>query len=107
MDHIDIVRRYIAARRDGRIEDALAFVAEDIVLINPVIGTFTGKAAVAKFWRVSPGGGARPENLTFSEPAIEGEIVRLPGVSPFGPIRILFSFNAADEITRIDIGLAT
>ncbi len=106
-DHLDIVRRYIAAQRDNRIDDALALVADDVVLVNPTLGTFNGKPAVEVVWRTRPARGPGAPGISFGEPVIAGDEVKLPGIGPFGAFRILFAFNAGDLITKVDIGLGT
>ncbi|GBD24424.1 hypothetical protein HRbin29_02102 [bacterium HR29] len=108
-DRIEIARKYLQAQRDGRIDEAVALLADDVVLVNPMTGTVTGKAAAEQALRNRPAGGAGAGfNITWREPElVDGNVKIVGDGSPFGPIRILISFNDQDQITKVDIGLGT
>jgi hypothetical protein len=107
-ERLELARGYLAAQRDGRVEEALAFLAPDVVLSNPMTGVISGKDAAEQFLRnraVAPG---MAGSITWREPVAEDGDVKVVGDgSPFGPIRILVCFNDADQITKVDIGLGS
>jgi hypothetical protein len=88
------------------IDAVLALVTDDVVLNRGMMGTVTGKQAVADAMRNRPPGmaGMTP---TFNEPVEEGETVKVRGDLPPGlPVSSLswtFSFQD-DKISRIDVG---
>lgn len=108
-DRIEIARKFLQAQREGRAEEAVALLADDVVLVNPMTGTVRGKAAAEQSLRSRPAGaGGAGFNITWREPElIDGNVKIVGDGSPFGPIRILVSFNDQDQITKVDIGLGT
>lgn len=106
-DRNDLARQYLTLQRDGKIDEAVALLADDVVASNPMTGAQSGKAAVEAGIRNRPAG-AGGANLQWSEPTADGDAVKIVGTgSPFGPIRILIGFNADDKINKIDIALGT
>lgn len=106
-DRIEIARKYLQAQRDGRVEEAVSYLADDVVLVNPMTGTVTGKAAAEQSLRNRPATGAG-FTITWREPElVDGNVKIVGDGSPFGPIRILISFNDQDQITKVDVGLGT
>jgi hypothetical protein len=104
-DRKALARQYMELQRDGKIDEALTMLSDDIVATNPMTGTSTGKAAVEAGMRNRPAGGGGME-LTWSEPEEEGDAVKIVGTgSPFGPIKVVMAFNAEDKINKVDIGL--
>ncbi|MEX2245427.1 MAG: nuclear transport factor 2 family protein [Dehalococcoidia bacterium] len=102
---IDLFRDFMTLQTEGKLDDAVAMLAGDVVLTDPMTGTATGKAAVEAAMRSRPPG-ASDMNLTWSEPEMEGDTVKLIGTgSPFGPVIVVVGFDSADRISRIDIGL--
>ena len=107
-DRMEIARNYLGAQRDGKVDEAVALLADDVVMVNPMTGTTTGKAAAEAGLRARPGGGAAGFNITWREPEeVEGSVKVVGDGSPFGPIRILISFNDSDQIAKVDVGLGT
>ena len=107
-DHMEIARSYLTAQRDGKVEEAVALLADDVTMVNPMTGTTVGKAMAEAGMRNSPGGGGAGMNITWREPEAVGSDVKIVGDgSPFGPVRILISFNDRDQIAKVDIGLGT
>jgi hypothetical protein len=105
MSRIDLARQYMQHQRDQNFDAALAMLADDVVVSNPMTGTMTGKPAVEQGMRNRPAGAAG--GITWGEPAEEGNMVKVIGAgSPFGDIKIEISFNPDDKINKIDIGLA-
>jgi hypothetical protein len=104
-DRKALARQYMELQRDGKIEEAMAMVSDDIVTTNPMTGTTSGKEAVEAAMRNRPAGGGGME-LTWSEPEEDGDAVKIVGTgSPFGPIKVLMAFNGEDKINKVDIGL--
>ncbi len=106
-DRIQTARDYMAFQAAGKVDEAVALLADDVVISNPMSGTTTGKAAAEAGMRTRPAGGAAA-GISWREPAADGENVKIVGDgSPFGPVRILISFAADDKITKVDIGLGS
>ncbi len=105
-DRLGLAKRYIQLQTDGKIDEAVAMLAEDVVASNPMTGTQTGKAAVEAGIRNRPAGGGGMQ-LQWSEPEAEGDAVKIVATgAPFGPIKITLGFNDQDQINKIDVGLA-
>ncbi len=104
---VELAQQYMDYQRDQKIDDMLTMLADDVVMSNPMMGTVTGKEALAQQMRDRPMGGGGGMNITWSEPEEEGDSVKILGAgAPFGTIKIVLSFNDADKITKIDAGLA-
>jgi ketosteroid isomerase-like protein len=102
----ELALQLLEYQRSRDIDKAAAMLAEDVVTTNPMQGTVSGKAAVEERMRAAPPGGGGME-LTWSEPQEEGDTVTLLGSgSPFGTIKVVLTFNADDQISRIEAGLA-
>lgn len=108
-DKAALAQDYLAKSTANDIDGVLALLTDDVVLNRGMLGTASGKQAVADAMRNRPAGmgGFAPE---FEEPVEAGDQVKvkgnLPPGSPF-PIPSLtwtFSFNG-DKISRIDIGM--
>lgn len=102
----DIAQQYMHLLGSDQPDAMLAMLADDVVMTNPMTGTTNGKAAMQAQManRPSAGGGM---NISWGEPEAEGEGVKIVGTGgPFGPVKVVLGFNDADEINRIDIGLA-
>src|SRR3989304_2235521 len=103
---VDLARQFMDYQRDREVDKAVAMLAGDVVSTNPLQGTVSGKAAVEERMRAGPPGGGAMQ-LTWSEPQESGDTVTLLGSgSPFGTIKVVLTFNAADQISRIEAGLA-
>ena len=105
----DLARQYIDYQRERKTDEMLAMLSDNVVMSSPMTGTVTGKDALAEQMRNRPmGGGGGGMNLTWSEPEEEGDSIKVVGSgSPFGPIKIVFTFNAEDKISKIEAGLAS
>lgn len=100
----DLARQYLAYQQDGKIDALLGLMADDIVLTLPMVGTMSGKAAVEARLRSRPMGGGG--NLTWSDPVEEGDSVTVVGTGgQFGPVRIVFTFNAENKLSKVDVGI--
>jgi ketosteroid isomerase-like protein len=107
-DRMALARKYMEAQRDGKVDDAVALLADDVVMVNPMTGTTTGKAAAEQGLRNRPAGGGGAGNITWREPVDAEGAVKIVGEgSPFGPIRILISFNDKELISKVDVGLGS
>ena len=103
---IDIALQYMQLLGSDKADEMLAMLAEDVVMTNPMTGTTTGKAAMQAQManRPAAGGGM---NISWGAPEADGDGVKIVGTgSPFGPVKVAIGFNDADQISRIDIGLA-
>ncbi|KAA0221567.1 MAG: nuclear transport factor 2 family protein [Chloroflexi bacterium CFX7] len=106
-DRIALARQYMEAQAAGKIDEAVALLADDVVMSNPMTGTTTGKAAAEAGMRNRPAG-AGAGNITWREPVESDGVVKIVGDgSPFGPIRILVSFNDSDQISKVEAGLGS
>ncbi|MCL4242637.1 MAG: nuclear transport factor 2 family protein [Dehalococcoidia bacterium] len=106
-DRLEIAKNYMALQGAGDVDGAVALLADDVTISNPMTGSTTGKDAAAAGMRNRPGGGAAP-GITWREPVADGENVKIVGDgSPFGPVRILISFTGDDKIQKVDIGLGS
>lgn len=106
-DRLEIAKQYMALQAAGDVDGAVALLADDVTISNPMTGTTTGKDAAAAGMRSRPGGGAAP-GVTWRDPVADGDNVKIVGDgSPFGPLRILISFAADDKIKKVDIGLGS
>ena len=103
-DRAALATKFMSLQEEGKTDDALAMLADDVVASNPMTGTQTGKPAVEAGIRSQPAGGSM--GITWGAPAVDGDIVSIVGTgSPFGPIKITMGFNGSDQINKIDIGL--
>jgi hypothetical protein len=103
---IELARQYMEYQRDQKTEESLALLADDVVMSNPMSGTVTGKTALQAALANRPAGGGGM-NISWGEPEEDGGSVKIVGTgSPFGPVKVVLGFNDADQINRIDIGLA-
>ena len=102
----DLATEYLARSMASEVDAVLTLVTDDVVLNRGMMGTVTGKEAIAEAMRSRPPGlaGMTP---TFGEPIEEGETVKVKGDLPPGlPVSSLtwtFSFRD-DKISRIDVG---
>ncbi len=106
-DRIEIAKNYMAYQGSGNIDGAVALLADDVTISNPMTGTTTGKAAAEAGMRNRPAGGGAA-GITWRDPVADGDNVKIVGDgSPFGPVRILISFTGDDKIQKVDIGLGS
>ena len=101
-----MAQEYLDKSMANDIDAVLELVTDDVVLNRGMMGTVSGKQAMADAMRNRPPGmaGMTP---TFNAPVEEGETVRVKGDLPPGlPVSSLtwtFSFSD-DKISRIDVG---
>ena len=102
---IELARQYLEYLRGEKPDETLAMMSDDVVMTNPMTGTTSGKTTLQAQMANRPAAGGM--NISRGEPEPKGEGVKIVGTgSPFGPVNVLLGFNDADEINRIDIGLA-
>jgi ketosteroid isomerase-like protein len=105
----EIAKDYLAKSMAGDADGVTALLTDGVVLSRGMLGTVTGKAAVADAIR------SRPANIAgmtpnFEEPVEAGETVKVRGKLPPGtpfPIDSLtwtFTFTG-DVISRIEVGM--
>jgi hypothetical protein len=102
---IDLFNTFMTQQVEGRLDDAIAMLADDVVMSEPMTGTSAGKAAVEKVMRGRPPGGG-DTGLTWSEPSMEGDTVTVLGSGGPFPVKVVVGFDGADKINKIDIGLS-
>ena len=99
----DLARRYLAHQRERNVDELVAMMAGDVELIMPMLGTVSGKDAVEQLFRNRPAAGGA--DLIWSDLTEQGETVTVVGTGgPFGPVRLLLAFNAANKLTRVELG---
>jgi ketosteroid isomerase-like protein len=102
----EIAQEYLQKSMANDVDAVLTLVTDDVVLNRGMLGSVTGKEAMAEAIRSRPAGlgGMTP---TFGEPEEVGDQVRVKGDLPPGlPVSSLtwtFSFDG-DTISRIDVG---
>lgn len=106
-DRIELARRFMELQREGKIDEAVEMLADDVVSENPIQGTVIGKAAVESNMRNRPGGGTGG-GVQWTDPQLsDADTVTSVGTGlPFGPVQVSLTFNAEDKITRIGVGMA-
>lgn len=104
----DLAKQYMDYQREGKIDEMLGMLADDVSMSSPMTGTISGKSALEQTVRNSPmGGGGAMGNIAWADPVQDGDGMKIVGTgSPFGPIKIVLSFNGDDQINKIDAGLA-
>jgi len=107
MTKAETAKDYLTKSMANDIDGVLELVTDDVVLNRGMMGSVTGKQAVADAIRSRPAG--MNISPTFEEPVEAGDQIKvkgnLPPDSPF-PISSLtwtFSFQN-DKISRIDVG---
>src|SRR3990172_10521773 len=106
-DRLEIAKNYMALQGAGDVDGAVALLADDVTISNPMTGTTTGKDAAAAGMRNRPAGGGAP-GVTWREPVADGDNVKIVGDgSPFRPVPLLISFTGDDKIQKVDIGLGS
>lgn len=108
MERVALAQEYLEKSLANDVEGTLALLSDDVVLSRPMIGTVSGKEAVADAMRNRPAGMGN-FSLTFAEPVETGEQVRVKGTlppgSPFPIPSLTWTFSYADDkISRIEIG---
>ena len=102
----ELAQAYLDKSMANDVDAVMELVTDDVVLDRGMLGTVTGKQAMAEAMRSRPAGlaGMTP---TFNPPVEEGETVRVKGDLPPGlPLTSLtwtFTFSD-DKISRIDVG---
>jgi hypothetical protein len=101
---LDLAHKYLSYQLEGKVDELLALMADDVVLNLPMFGKLSGKAAVEQQQRSRPvGGGA---DIAWADPAEDGETFVLAGTGGrFGGIRIALTFNDDDKVCNIDVRL--
>ncbi len=108
-DRIELARQYMEHQREGRFDELIAELAEDVAMTSPMTGTISGKDAVSEQIRQMPiGGGDSPMGtIAWQEPEAEGDDVKILGTgSPMGTLKIQLGFNGDDKVNKIQMGLA-
>jgi hypothetical protein len=104
---VELAQQYMDHFAAQKTDETLAMMSDDVVMTSPMTGTTTGKAALQAQLAAAPQGGGGGMNINWGSPEGDGNGVKIVGTgSPFGPVKIGLGFNDADEINRIDIGLA-
>jgi hypothetical protein len=100
-----LARQYLAYQRENKIDELLTLMADDVSLTLPMAGVISGKPAVEKQIRSRPAGGSLSK-LDWADPTGEGDTLTLVGTGgQFGAIRLMLTFNAADKVCKVEVGL--
>ncbi len=105
---IETAKDYLAKSIAADVDGVLALVTDDVVLNRGMMGTVTGKDAVAGAIRNRPvaAGAFAP---AFDEPVEAGDVVtvkgNLPPGSPFPVPSLTWTFSfSGDKIAKVEIG---
>jgi hypothetical protein len=99
----ELAQKYLRFQRKRDVDGYLGMMTDDVEMEMPMVGTVSGKPAVEQLFRARPavGGG----DLIWAEPSVDGDVVSIVGVGgPFGPVRLRLTFNAEDQVRRIEMG---
>lgn len=121
IDRQQLARQYLALQAQGRIEDALAMLAENVVSSSPITGTKTGRVAVEAEMRSQPPGvlmmvvgeyggtdSISASQVVWAEPEDDGKIVKIAGKAPvFGSLKIALTFDKEAKIDSLDVRLGS
>jgi len=100
----EIARQYIDFQHERKFDELLELLADDVSVTLPMVGTVKGKDAVGKQMKSRPPG---QHTIEWGDPESDGEGVKVVGTgSPFGPVQIVFQFDAAEKIAKVNVGLA-
>jgi ketosteroid isomerase-like protein len=107
MSKAQLAQDYLAKSTANDIDGVLALVTDDVVLNRGMLGTVTGKQALADALRNRPPG--MNISPTFEEPVEAGDQIKvkgnLPPGSPFPISSLTWTFSFQDDkISRIDVG---
>ena len=104
---IELTQQYMSHQQNRQTDEMLAMLADDVTMSSPMSGIVTGKEALAQQMKSRPAGGGAMGDITWSDPEEDGDEVKVIGTgSPFGPIKIVLTYNADDQINKIEAGLA-
>ena len=104
---IELTQQYMGYQAKQQTDEMLAMLADDVTMSSPMTGIVTGKDALAQQMKNRPAGGGGMGDITWSDPEEDGDEVKIIGTgSPFGPIKIVLTYNADDQISKIEAGLA-
>jgi hypothetical protein len=103
----ELAKEYLDKSMANDIDAVMELVTDDVVLNRGMLGTVTGKPAMAEAMRNRPVGMMAGMTPAFNAPVEKGETVEVKGDLPPGlPVSSLtwtFTFSD-DKISRIDIG---
>lgn len=104
--NVEAVRRYLRYEREGRIDEIMRMVSEDIALDTPATGPVVGKEDVGNLLRFRYGvrrraieTGAPMHEISWGQPEETGDTVQIvASVGHTGTIRISWAFNSENKI---------
>jgi hypothetical protein len=103
-----IAKRYLDLQHERKFDELLELLADDVSVTLPMAGTVKGKQAVGNQLRTRNQGDGPQHTIEWGDPQETGDTVKVIGTgSPFGPVQIVFAFNADDKIGNVDVGLAS
>ena len=107
VSRIELTQQYMGYQQNQQTDELLAMLADDVTMSSPMTGIVTGKDALAQLVSNRPAGSAGMGDITWSDPEEDGDDIKIIGAgSPFGPIKIVLTYNADDQISKIEAGLA-
>lgn len=119
IDKKQLARDYLAFQVQGRTDDALAMLADNVVASSPMTGVKTGRHDVeAEIRGLAPGGllvvigeyggtdTISASQVAWAEPEDDGDAVKVVGMTKtFGPMTVALRFDAQGKIERVDTRL--
>ncbi len=101
----EVAKQYVDFQQARDFDGLVSLLADDVELSMPMVGEVSGKDAVGNQLRLQPGGGDAPK-LEWSAPEEDGEDVKVRATgAPFGPLSLVLSFNASDQVSKIKIAI--
>ncbi len=101
---IELTQQCMSHQQNQQTDEMLAMLADDVTVSSPMTGIVTGKDALVQQMNNRPAGMG---DITWSDPEEDGDDIKIIGTgSPFGPIKIVLTYNADDQISKIKAGLA-
>ena len=101
----EVAKQYVDFQQARDFDGLASLLADDVELKMPMAGEVSGKEAVGKRLRNQPGGDNAPQ-LQWSDPEEDGDDIKVSATgAPFGPLSLVLSFNASEQITKINIAI--
>ena len=94
----ETLKKYMELMDKRDLDAAMDLVTDDITAIVPMQPTATGKEAVKTGLQNMPAG----PRLEWSEPAEEGDTLKMSASSPFGRLTLIATFSG-EKISKFEI----
>ena len=94
----EILKKYMELLAKPDLDAAMEHVTDDVTAVTPLTGSTTGKEAVKTGLQNMPAG----PRLEWSEPAEEGDTLKMSASSPFGRLTLIATFSG-EKISKFEI----